>query len=130
MSRPVEGFNERSVAIDPDGQGARIDVDEAFYPVHAVLGAAHTFLERAFLHLDRPGAGRLRVTLRPRDGSGGEEALRALVGEFANELLACAFRQRLTRQNRAALHAATRRAIARAMGPKTEPNTGGGQGER
>ena len=57
------------------------------------------------------------MTLTDKSGDAEADALRALVGQFANELLACAWRQRITEAHRETLEAVTKRAIAGAMGP-------------
>ena len=43
--------------------------------------------------------------------------LRALIGEFANELLSCAWRHQITQDNRVLLETVTLQAIGGAMGP-------------
>jgi hypothetical protein len=43
--------------------------------------------------------------------------LTPLVGEFANELLSCAWRHQITQNNRALIEAVTTQAIGGAMGP-------------
>ena len=95
----------------------RLSVDESLYGIDAVYGASFTFLDRAFVFLDRSPEGGLRVTLTDKSGDAEAAALRALVGQFANELLACAWRQRITEAHRETLEAVTKRAIAGAVGP-------------
>jgi len=57
------------------------------------------------------------VTLSSKGGQADAGALRALVGEFANELLSCAWRHQITQDNRVMLETVTMQAIAGAMGP-------------
>ena len=45
------------------------------------------------------------------------EGLKALVGEFANELLSCAWRHKITEENRSTIESVAMQAIAGAMGP-------------
>src|SRR5439155_25560659 len=73
--------------------------------------------DRAYVFLDRPGEGRYRVTLAPKSGKADAAALRAMAGEFANELLSCAWRHQITEANRAQIEAVTTHAMAGAMGP-------------
>ena len=47
------------------------------------------------------------------------DALRAMVGEFANELLSQAWRQKIIEENRVILEAVTTQALSGAMGPPT-----------
>jgi His-Xaa-Ser system protein HxsD len=95
---------------------ARLELDEAVYPLEAVYGASYIFIDRCYVLVDKPAAGKWRVTL-----AGKKEGvdLQALAGEFANELLSCAWRAQITQQNRAVIEAVTTQAIAGAMGPPT-----------
>lgn len=78
--------------IDAGERDVRVEVAEAVYPVAAIHGAAVIFIERAFLRIERPSAGRTRVTLRPKAGAASSDELRALGGSFLNELLHQALR--------------------------------------
>ena len=102
-------LGERSVALQ---------VDASIYPLEALYGAAYVFIDRAYVLLDRPSPDRYRVTLTPKKPVGDvREGLEALAGEFANELLASAYRHRLQIDNRALLESVTMRAMAGALGP-------------
>jgi His-Xaa-Ser system protein HxsD len=117
MSTPVPGFpSDRATAELVDGS-ARITLDESVYPLDAVYSAAYVFIDRCYVLIDRADEGRLRVTLADKDGEGGDEVLRAMLGEFANELLSAAWRQQIARDNRSVIEATTMQAIAGAMGP-------------
>lgn len=91
-------------------------VDDAVYPLSAVYGACFTFLDRAYVFIGERDGG-FSVSLRPKKGDAGAEVLNVLVGEFANELLACAYREKLAEANRATVEAITLQAIGGAMGP-------------
>ncbi|MFY0531148.1 hypothetical protein [Nannocystis pusilla] len=58
----------------------------------------------------------MRVVLTAKTGAAAPEALRALIGEFANELLSCAFRHQIAQDNRVLIETATMQALAGAMG--------------
>ncbi len=94
-----------------------LDVDPSIYPLDAIYGAAYIFIDRCYVFLDRLAAGGLRVTLQTKDESPAESLLRALVGEFSNELLSCAWRRQITEENRSLIEAVTSQALAGAMGP-------------
>jgi His-Xaa-Ser system protein HxsD len=94
-----------------------LQVDSGIYPLEALYGASYVFIDRAFVLLDRPAADRFRVTLASKKGDADAAALRALAGEFANELLSCAWRVQITRENRAVIESVTMAAIGGAMGP-------------
>lgn len=111
----LAGVPPEVASIDEDH--VSLVVDESIYPLDAVYGASYIFIDRCFVVIDRPAAGRLKVTLSAKQGEGTEAVLRSMVGEFANELLACAWRQRITHENRATIEAVTMQALSGAMGP-------------
>lgn len=94
---------------------AAIEVDESLYPKDAVYGAAYTFIDRCYVHLDRAADQRIRVTLRLKPGVTTE--LDVLAGDFQNELLAQAWRRRIVEENRGFIEAITTKALAGAAGP-------------
>ena len=59
------------------------------------------------------------MTLAWKKGEPPGDALRALAGEFANEILSCAWRAQITQENRGIIEAVTSKALAGAMGPPT-----------
>ncbi len=99
----------------------RIGVDLQVYCLEAIYGAGFTFIDRCFVFIDRADDNpqRLRVTLSTKERGASDEELRALIGEFGNELLACAWRAQITEDNRATIEAVTMQAIGGAMGPPT-----------
>ena len=105
------------VVADLDEAAVQFHVDPAIYPLQAIYGAAYIFIDRCYVFLDRPQAEAVRVTLTAKGGQADAGALRALVGEFANELLSCAWRHQITQDNRVLLETVTMQAIAGAMGP-------------
>ena len=110
----MEDFPEGLASVDVAGNTVRQELDEALYPLEALYGAAYIFIDRCYVLLDKPREGRFRATLAPK-APGGD--LRALAGEFANELLSCAWRHQITRENRAVIEQVTVAAIGGAMGP-------------
>ena len=113
-----DSFPEGLVAVDRTAGAVRLELDDTLYPLEALYGAAYIFIDRCWVLLDRPQAGRLRATLAPKAGAGDDgAALHALAGEFANELLSCAWRHQIAQQNRAIIEQVTAQAVAGAMGP-------------
>lgn len=108
---------EEVLKLDLKEGAALLEIDASLYPLDALYGAAYVLIDRAYVFLDRPKEGAYRATLAPKKGEADEATLRALAGEMANELLACAYRHRITQDNRAAIEAVTMQAIAGAMGP-------------
>jgi His-Xaa-Ser system protein HxsD len=104
------------VTHDNNEGNITFDVDSAIYPLSAVYGACFTFIDRAYLFIATREGG-YAVTLRPKAGEASADVLDTLVGQFANELLACAYREKLTEANRATLESITMQAIGGAMGP-------------
>jgi His-Xaa-Ser system protein HxsD len=72
------------------------DLDEELYCLDAIYGAAYLFVDRCYLFLSRPAERTVRVRLRSQQATDGE-ALEALAGTFANELLNQVLRLRIGR---------------------------------
>ena len=89
-----------------------LTLDAAVYPLEAVYGAAYIFIDRCFVLLDRPKAGSVAVTLTDKKGAADADALRRMAGEFANELLTQAWRQKIVEENRVILETVTTQALA------------------
>jgi len=72
------------------------DLDEAVYALDAIYGAAYLFVDRCYVFLSRPSDQHVRVRLRQQEPQPAE-ALEALGGAFANELLNQVLRLRIGR---------------------------------
>ena len=96
----------------------RIEFDEGLYPKDAIYGAAYIFIDRCYVHLDRPVAGRISVRLKPKAGPAGSETpvLTDLAGEFENELLGQAWRRLITDENRLLIEQVSTLALTGAAG--------------
>lgn len=116
MTTPIADLPAGLAAADLASAAVHLLVDEELYPLPAIYGAAYVFIDRCYVFLDRPEGARVRVSLAAKSGAADEAALRALVGEFANELLSCAFRHQITQDNRVLIETATMQALAGAMG--------------
>lgn len=98
------------------GEGSvQIELDEGLYPKDAIYGAAYVFIDRCYVHLDRPADRRVRVTLRAKSGVAVDS--QALAGELENELLGQAWRLSLAAENRQMIESITARALGGAAGP-------------
>jgi His-Xaa-Ser system protein HxsD len=98
------------------GEGAvELEFDEGLYPKDAVYGAAYVFIDRCYVHLDRAGDRRIRVTLRSKKGAPLDS--QACAGELENELLAQAWRRQILEENRQLVEGITARALGGAAGP-------------
>jgi His-Xaa-Ser system protein HxsD len=107
---------EAVVSLSATERSVSMVIDAQAYPLQALYGAAYIFLDRCYVFIDRPAAGSYRITLSAKQAVDEPEALRRLVGEFANELLSCAWRHQVTQDNRVAIETVTVQAIAGAMG--------------
>lgn len=116
MTTALEGVPPGLVGVDLQAAAVHLLVDEELYPLPAIYGAAYIFIDRCYVFLDRPEPNRVRVVLTAKAAQVEPDALRALVGEFANELLSCAFRHQLAQDNRVLIETATLQALAGAMG--------------
>lgn len=104
------------VEVDATERSVALRIDATLYPLGAIYGAAYVFIDRCYVLLDKADDGRVRVTLAWKKGEPPEGALRAVAGEFANELLSCAWRAQIAEGSRAIIEAATARALSGAMG--------------
>jgi His-Xaa-Ser system protein HxsD len=93
-----------------------LSLDTSLYPRDVLYAAAYVFLDRAYVLLDREGS-RYVVRLRAKQPLD-EPTLRAIAGEFENELLAQALRQRVVKANQRIIEGITALAIGGAtIGP-------------
>jgi len=113
----LPGIPEELAQADLVDGSVTVTLDSSIYPLEAIYGASFVFIERAFVFVHRPTEGEYRVVLRAKSGPFDEDALGALAGELANELLCNAWRHQITKDNRATIEAVTMQAIAGAMGP-------------
>jgi His-Xaa-Ser system protein HxsD len=103
------------LAITQGERSLSVEFDEALYPRDAIYGASYIFLDRCYIHLDRPAGGRISVQLRLKPSV--NAALEELAGEFENELLGQAWRRQILDENRALIERVSARAAAGSAGP-------------
>jgi His-Xaa-Ser system protein HxsD len=102
--------------LDAAGSTLVLSLDTGLYPRDVLYAAAYVFLDRAYVLLDRQGS-RYVVQLRAKQPLD-EATLRAMAGEFENELLAQALRQRVVKANQRIIEGITSLAIGGAtIGP-------------
>ena len=118
MATNPQDFPSDLLAVDLGASSATLRVDPATYSLDALYGAAYVFIDRCFVLLDKPDTS-YRVTLAWKKSEPTEDQLRALVGEFANELLSCAWRAKITEDSRALIESVTAQALGGAIGPPT-----------
>src|SRR5258708_2849764 len=116
MSESPASLLSDVVTVDLHERAVSLTVDPTLYPLSAVYAAGYIFIDRCFVVLDKPGPDRLRVTLSPKKGEASEATLTTFVGEFANELLSCAWRAKIAEESRAIIESATAQALHGAMG--------------
>jgi His-Xaa-Ser system protein HxsD len=113
----VQAVPEGLVSVDRASASVALRIDAQLYPLGALYAAAYIFIDRCYVLLDRPAPSQFRATLSWKKGEPPEGALDALAGEFANELLSCAWRAKIAEESRQVIEAATARALSGAMGP-------------
>ena len=118
MATSPQGFPSDLLTVDLAATSVTLRVDPATYSLDAIYGAAYIFIDRCFVVLDKPDAS-YRVTLAWKKGEPTAEQLHALVGEFANELLSCAWRAKISEDSRALIESVTAQALGGALGPPT-----------
>jgi His-Xaa-Ser system protein HxsD len=100
--------------LDARSSTLTLSLESSLYPRDVLYAAAYVFLDRAYVLLDRDGA-RFLVHVRGKQPLE-EAALRAMAGEFENELLAQALRRRVVKANQKIIEDITTLAIAGAAG--------------
>jgi His-Xaa-Ser system protein HxsD len=102
--------------LDAAGSSLVLSLDTGLYPRDVLYAAAYVFLDRAYVLLDRRDS-RYVVQMRAKQPLD-EATLRAMAGEFENELLAQALRQRVVKANQRIIEGITSLAIGGAtIGP-------------
>jgi His-Xaa-Ser system protein HxsD len=100
--------------LDATTSTLALTLDIGLYPRDVVYAAAYVFLDRAYVLLDRDGP---RVVVRLRGKQPLDDAtLRAMAGEFENELLAQALRLKVVKANQRIIEQITSLAISGAAG--------------
>lgn len=95
--------------LDATASTLTLSLDTGLYPRDVLYAAAYVFLDRAYVLLDRNGT-RFLVHLRGKQPLD-ETTLRAMAGEFENELLAQALRYRVVKANQRIIDGITALAI-------------------
>lgn len=116
MSEPFDGIPTDIVEVELDRGAVSLRVDSNLYPLEAIYAAAYVFIDRCYVFLDRPGEARVRVSLSPKKVALDANGAREVVGEFANELLSCAWRAQIAKDSRAIIEAVTAQALSGARG--------------
>lgn len=116
MPTPIEGLPSELVEIDVQTQAIVLRIDAAVYSLSALYAAAYIFIDCCFVLLDKPDAAHFRATLSWKKGEPPEGALKEMAGEFANELLSCAWRAKIAEESRSLIESVTAQALGGAMG--------------
>lgn len=91
-----------------------LSLDKGLYPLEVIYGASYIFIDRAYVLLGKVDDS-ITVEIATKDDRD-EAALRALAGEFGNELLSQALRRRITKENQNILETIVSQALAGATG--------------
>jgi His-Xaa-Ser system protein HxsD len=104
------------LSVSTSDRAVTLEFDESLYPRDALYGAAYIFIDRCYVHLDRPTGGRVSVALRLK-ASSASASLDDLAGEFENELLGQSWRRQIIEENRVLIERISARATAGSAGP-------------
>src|SRR5262245_7975268 len=107
--------------LDPGTSTMTLSLDGGLYPQDVLYAAAYVFMDRAYVLLDQVGS-RFLVHLRGKHALD-EPVLRALAGEFENELLAQSLRLRVVDANQKIIEQITSLALAGAVVGAGEPDS-------
>src|SRR5437763_538193 len=106
--------NPQLETLDAAASTLSLSLDVELYPREVLYAAAYDFMDRSYVLLDRDGS-RFLVHLRAKAPTD-EQSLRAMVGEFENELLAQALRHKVFQANHRIIENITMLAITGAAG--------------
>ncbi len=112
----LSGFPANIATVDPGQASVTLRLDTELYPLGAIYAASYVLLDRAYLLLEVREPAQVHATLSWKKPPSDAPALERLAGEFANELLSCAWRARISEDGRAVIESATARALSGAMG--------------
>ena len=98
-----------------DEQALTLTFNARVYPLDAVMSAAYTFLDRAYVLLDKDSTGTI-VRLWPKEG----QDARPTEGDFVNELLNEALRLKIAKQNQQVREMVINRALFAATSTNVE----------
>jgi len=87
---------------------------KGLYPVDVIYGAAYIFIDRAYVLLGKRGEDFIVEMTAKEDTS--DDELRAIAGDFGNELLSQALRKKITKENQNILETIVSQALAGATG--------------
>jgi His-Xaa-Ser system protein HxsD len=101
--------NSQIETLDPAASTLLLSLDAELYSRDVLYSAAYVFIDRAYILLDREAD---RYVIRFRTKQPVDEAtLRGMAGEFENELLAQALRERVGKANQRIIEEVTALAI-------------------
>jgi His-Xaa-Ser system protein HxsD len=107
-------MSEATILSAKDGKLV-LSLDKGLYPLDVIYGAAYVFIDRAYILLGRDGDA-ITVELAAKDDGTADDALRAMAGDFSNELLSQALRRKITKANQTILETIVSQALAGATG--------------
>lgn len=89
------------------------------YPLEAIYQTSYVFLDRAYIYLDSPSSKRISVLLKGKKKISSQQ-LKALKGEFINELLNSSLRLEVSKRSRKIRELIVGRALVSAVQPPKE----------
>lgn len=103
-------------------------ISEKIYPLEVVFLACYTYIDKVYIYLDQAKAGEFEITMIAKDGVGAD-SMKEIAGEFHNELLFSALRQKISKSNKRLREAIVFSALFSAQGNDPESLIDKGMGE-
>ena len=107
----------------------KIRLNSAIYPLEAILNACYCFIDRAYIYLDANCKKETINIFFKGKSRLSEKELSCLRGEFMNELLHCALRYRISKENKKVREYIVGRALYSASGLTEDSGLSGKKAE-
>jgi len=88
----------KSIKINQKENKITAFINPAIYPLEAIYGTTYLFLDKMYVFLEEKGKNQIIVSLKGKEKLT-EKNLNELAGEFYNELLNCALRNKISKNN-------------------------------
>lgn len=94
-------------------------ISEKVYSLEVLFMACYTFIDKVYVYIDKTKTGEFSVVMSAKDGVN-EDGMKKIAGEFHNELLYSALRQKISKNNKQLREAIVFSALFSAQGNSPE----------
>jgi His-Xaa-Ser system protein HxsD len=102
-----------------ENKNINFKISEKIYPLEVVFLACYNYIDKAYIYLDQNKTGEFEVTMIGKNGVNAS-SMKEIVGEFHNELLFSALRQKISKNNKRLREAIVFAALFSAQGNNPE----------